>query len=191
MWIKTIWLRKITLIALAAAIGHSLVTFFFLYYSSLPREMGSDLFSSAKQRNLPNAKEGQLNSLRIPKLEQELEVHVHEQEDKSGVWIREHARDPSSNNFVLSGHRFSWDWNPFGVLQRSPLFRIDQLEKGDRLELRLNGRDHHYKIAQKFEVAEHETWIENTSHEPELTLYTCKLQGAAAGRVVIKADLVK
>ncbi len=110
-----------------------------------------------------------------------------------GAWHRkpENGNPIMGGNFILAAHRFEIGNTPGQTKQQSPFYKIDQLEIGDVIRIFYENKWYDYKVAKKIEVPPTALYIENRSEEPKLTLYSCMLNGAAAGRYVIEATPVK
>jgi len=106
-----------------------------------------------------------------------------------GTWHRRpHQGNPEiGGNFVLTGHRFGFDWTPAGVARNSAFFHLDKLVPGDVVTVYWNQRRYDYEIVESHQVDPNATWIENQSELHRLTLYTCTLGGEYDGRVVFTA----
>lgn len=71
---------------------------------------------------------------------------------------------------------------------KSPFYRIDTLELGNNVRIFYEGQWYDYTVSKKYEVPDNALYIESTSVEPKLTLYSCSMRGPAAGRYVIEAS---
>ncbi len=107
-----------------------------------------------------------------------------------GAWHRKPEQgDPiKGGNFVLSAHRFIMGLTPQQTRAKSPFYNIDKLQIGDQLFVDYKGERYGYKIAKKESVKPNQTEIENETENPQLTLYSCTLGGAADGRDVLIAE---
>ncbi len=90
-------------------------------------------------------------------------------------------------NFVLTGHRFVFNFNPVKVRKQSVLYDLDKLKTGDRLTVYWDYKRYDYEVSRLYEVKPNQVEIEEPSEEAKLTLYTCTLGGAYDGRVVVVA----
>ncbi len=108
---------------------------------------------------------------------------------EKGAWHRkpENGDPEKGGNFVLSGHRFVMSYTPGQTRQLSPFYHIDKLVPGDKIYVDFNNKQYTYQVTRKYTVDRMAIEIENRSTEPRLTLYSCDLQGEAAGRDVIEA----
>jgi len=106
-----------------------------------------------------------------------------------GAWHRQPQNgDPvAGGNFVLSAHRFSMGWTPQQTRAKSPFYHIDQLKVGDQFFVDFKGARYVYAVSRLYSVPQTAVQIEGASAEPKLTLYSCDLRGAAAGRYVVEA----
>lgn len=107
----------------------------------------------------------------------------------NGAWHRfpENGDPENGGNFVLAAHRFELGLTPNQTKQKSPFYHIDDLQNGDEIKVMYDGKWYTYIVSKKYEVPPTATFIENRSTEPKLTLYSCSLEGSAAGRFVIEA----
>ncbi|HSW80769.1 MAG TPA: sortase [Candidatus Saccharimonas sp.] len=106
-----------------------------------------------------------------------------------GAWHRQpqNGNPMTGGNFVLSAHRFSMGWTPQQTRAKSPFYRIDQLKVGDTFFVDFKGARYAYAVSRLYSVPQTAVQIEAQSVEPKLTLYSCDLRGAAAGRYVVEA----
>ncbi len=105
------------------------------------------------------------------------------------IWHRQpHHGDPRiGGNFVLSGHRFYMGLTPMQTRERSPLYNIDKLKVGDEFFVDFSGERYAYRVSRLYSVPPTAVEIEAPSDIAKLTLYSCDLRGAAAGRYVVEA----
>lgn len=108
---------------------------------------------------------------------------------EKGAWWRfpDRGNPQKGGNFILSAHRFYLGATPAGTKTRSPFYKLDKLNSGDKIRVFYEGKWYDYQVAKKYSVKPNATEIENKSVEAKLTLYTCSLRGSADGRVVIEA----
>jgi len=108
---------------------------------------------------------------------------------EKGVWWRfpDRGNPEEGGNFILSAHRFFLGKTPQGTRARSPFYKLDKLEPGDKIKMSYQNKWYVYEVTKKYSVKPDATEIEAESDEPKLTLYTCSLKGSADGRVVIDA----
>lgn len=108
---------------------------------------------------------------------------------EKGAWWRfpERGNPEKGGNFILSAHRFFLGRTPEGTRARSPFYKLDKLEDGDKIRIFYENKWYEYQVTKKYSVKPDATEIEAESAEPKLTLYTCSLKGSADGRVVIEA----
>lgn len=106
-----------------------------------------------------------------------------------GAWHRkpENGNPRVGGNFIVAAHRFEIGNTPGQTRQKSPFYKIDTLNVNDRIRVYYENKWYEYKVVKKTEVSPSALYIENSSAEPKLTLYSCLLNGAAAGRYVIEA----
>ena len=108
---------------------------------------------------------------------------------EKGAWWRfpDRGNPEKGGNFILSAHRFNIGTTPQGTKARSPFYKLDELNDGDKIRIFYEGEWYEYEVTKKYSVQPDAIEIEDESVEPKLTLYTCTLQGSADGRVVIEA----
>lgn len=104
-----------------------------------------------------------------------------------GAWWRYPERgDPKDGgNFIIAAHRFSIQPTPMGTIEKSPFFNIDKLTMGDKIIVDYDGKRYGYEINEIITVEPNQIEIEAPSDTAKLTLYSCELGGAEAGRIVI------
>lgn len=131
------------------------------------------------------------NRLYIPKIGVDVLITEGDSEaalDK-GAWHRkpENGSPARGGNFVLSAHRFQMGWTPDQTRDRSPFYHIDKLQEGDEIYVDYNQKRYSYIVTKKYAVDRYAVYIESPSEEAKMTLYSCTLEGEAAGRDVIEA----
>lgn len=106
-----------------------------------------------------------------------------------GVWHRLPAQgNPEiGGNMILTGHSFVWGFTPRQVKERSIFYNLQNIKVGDEIKVKWNEKEYNYKVSETKEVKPNQTEIEKNTKEPQLTIYTCTLSGAADGRVVVIA----
>lgn len=108
--------------------------------------------------------------------------------DRGAEWrYPERGNPETGGNFIIAAHRFSIQPTPFGTIEKSPFYNIDKLTMGDKIIIDYSGTRYAYEIDGTKNVTPDSTEIEAPSEEPKLTLYSCELDGSAAGRVVFTA----
>ena len=108
--------------------------------------------------------------------------------DRGAEWrYPERGNPESGGNFIIAAHRFSIQPTPLGTIQKSPFYSIDRLAVSDKIIIDYNGTRYAYEINKIGSVEPNQTAIEAPSETPKLTLYSCELDGSAAGRVVLTA----
>jgi LPXTG-site transpeptidase (sortase) family protein len=108
---------------------------------------------------------------------------------EKGAWHRrpEQGNPEIGGNFILTGHRFGFDWTPQGVARNSAFYHLDKLTAGDVVTVYWNGRRYDYTIDTKKRIDPDDGWVENQTADHILTLYTCTLGGEYDGRIVYTA----
>ncbi len=97
------------------------------------------------------------------------------------TWRRTHTNTPDrGGNTVIVGHRYENQ-------DEYPLFRIDEVVKGDIITTYWDGRQYDYKVTKTFEVTHKDIWVEDPTDEDMLTLYACDWTGN--NRLVVQAEL--
>jgi len=106
-----------------------------------------------------------------------------------GAWHRYPARGnpEKGGNFILSAHRYGFSLNPAKVKADSRFYRIEDVQKGDTIQVTWNDKDYTYTVTEVKKVKPDAVDIEAPSQEPKLTLYSCTLAGRYDGRVVVIA----
>ena len=181
--------NKIVPVALGALLVLCGLYFALLYYApNIPNV--PIIGSTAIDLNTSDDMGDTSNRIQIEKLNLEVPYFSGENEVlNKGAWHRfpENGDPSSGGNFVLAAHRFELGMTPNQTKQKSPFYHIDELQNGDEIKVMHNGKWYTYTVSKKYEVPPTALYIENRSAEPKLTLYSCSLQGSAAGRYVIEA----
>lgn len=108
--------------------------------------------------------------------------------DRGAQWRFPDRGNPATGgNFIIAAHRFTIAPTPGETIAKSPFYNIDKLVTGDKIVVDYSGVRYGYEITEKFDVKPTQVEIEAPSAESKLTLYSCELGGAEAGRVVITA----
>lgn len=108
--------------------------------------------------------------------------------DRGAQWRWPERGNPETGgNFIIAAHRFSIQPTPQGTVEKSPFYNIDKLILGDKIVIDYKGQRYGYEITKIFDVKPTQIEIEAATAEHRLTLYSCELGGADAGRVVIYA----
>ncbi len=99
----------------------------------------------------------------------------------SRPWERGKAR-----NVYVVGHRMGWP----GTKSWKIFYRLDELQRGDRLVLTAGGKTYRYKVSEKLVVTPWDVWVtEPVKGRDLLTLQTCT--GPNFGkRLIVRADRV-
>lgn len=109
--------------------------------------------------------------------------------DRGAQWrYPENGSPDKGGNFIIAAHRFSIQPTPQSTVEKSPFYNIDKLAVGDKIIVDHLGNRYAYEINKVFDAQSTEVEVEAKSTEPKLTLYSCELGGAKAGRVVITAS---
>ena len=131
------------------------------------------------------------NRIQIPAINLEVPYYTGATEAtlEKGAWHRkpEQGNPVIGGNFILSAHRFELGLTPSRTKAKSPFYAIDKLRFGDTIRVFFDGKWYEYTVSKKYDVPATALYIEQQSATPKLTLYSCSLQGAAAGRSVIEA----
>lgn len=108
--------------------------------------------------------------------------------DNGAEWrYPERGNPETGGNFIIAAHRFSLASTPTETIRKSPFYSIDKLMAGDNIIIDYKGTRYAYEISKLFSVKPSQVEIEAPSETPKLTLYSCELDGADAGRVVLVA----
>jgi sortase A len=180
---------SIVLIAFVAIGGYILLT---VLSPTIPVLSGKQDGETKKKLAKPAGSFG--DRLYIPQINVDVEIL---QGNDSGVlergaWHRKPENgDPiKGGNFVLSAHRFVMSYTPQGTAIKSPFYNIGKLQIGDRVFVDFKGARYEYEISEKYAVKPDGVEVEAPTREPQLTLYSCTLQGSSDGRDVLEAKLV-
>ncbi|MFZ1258801.1 MAG: class E sortase [Candidatus Saccharimonas sp.] len=108
--------------------------------------------------------------------------------DQGAEWrYPERGNPEKGGNFVVAAHRFTLAPTPTETVRKSPFYHIDKLVVGDKIVVDYDGIRYGYEIQKIFDVKPTQVEIEAATDEAKLTLYTCELDGAESGRVVVVA----
>lgn len=132
--------------------------------------------------DLPEPPEG--NRLIIPKIRVETAIveGTAPAALDSGVWRRPGTGTPDlGGNTVLAGHRFMYTAGP------NTFYNLDQVQVGDKLAIFWDDVEYDYEVTSIDVVEPTDTYIEDPTAEPMLTLYTCTPVLTAADRLVVRA----
>lgn len=105
------------------------------------------------------------------------------------AWWRypENGNPADGGNFVLAAHRFELAPTPAETRRKSPLYSVHRLKDGDKIVVDYDGERYSYTIGKIYRVKPTDIEIEARTDMPQLTLYTCTLNGSSDGRDVIIA----
>src|SRR5690606_24598101 len=101
-----------------------------------------------------------------------------------GVWWRhaDRGNPKDGGNFILSAHRFYIGLTTKGTKARSPLYKLEDVQVGDKIRVFYEGDWYGYDVVKKYTVKPDAVEIEAPSTEAKMTLYTCTLGGTYDGR---------
>jgi LPXTG-site transpeptidase (sortase) family protein len=103
-----------------------------------------------------------------------------------GVWRVPHTSTPDKGgNTVLVGHRFTYK-DPTGVF-----YHLDKVQVGDPITVHWQGKVYEYAVSETKVVPATELSVEDSTEEPQLTLYTCTPLWSVTHRLVIIAKPVE
>lgn len=108
---------------------------------------------------------------------------------EKGAWWRfsERGSPTTGGNFILSAHRFFLGLTPQGTRAKSPFYRLNEVQPGDKIKVFYEGEWYEYEATKNYSVDRTAIQIEDPTEDAKMTLYTCSLAGEADGRVVIDA----
>lgn len=84
-------------------------------------------------------------------------------------------------NFAVAGHR-SYTFGEY-------FSRLDELERGDRIEVLYNGKRYNYEVTNCFVVEPEQTEVLNSTDKPVITLVTCTPKWTATHRLIVRGEL--
>ncbi|MGH9264086.1 MAG: class E sortase [Acidimicrobiales bacterium] len=84
-------------------------------------------------------------------------------------------------NTVVAAHR---------ATHSQPFLRIDELEPGDEVIFRVDGKHSTYQVTGHLIVQPSDSWIADQTHARTGTLYACHPVGSMAERYVVRMELV-
>jgi sortase A len=152
--------------------------------SNLPVPSSIDLNTADDEQDTRNRIQIEKMGVEVPYYSEDTPATL-----EKGAWWRypDRGNPEKGGNFILSAHRFYIGKTPQGTKARSPFYKLDTLNEGDKIRVFHEGNWYDYKVSKKYPVKPDATEIEAKTNEPRLTLYTCSLKGSADGRVVIEA----
>ncbi len=108
---------------------------------------------------------------------------------EKGVWWRfpDRGSPTTGGNFILSAHRFFLGYTPQGTRERSPFYKLNEVQPGDKIKVYYKDKWYEYEVTKNYAVDRTAVEIENKTEDAKMTLYTCSLAGEADGRAVIDA----
>lgn len=111
--------------------------------------------------------------------------------DRGALWNHPDRGNPEKGgNFIIAAHRFSIQPTPTETVKKSPFYNIDKLVVDDQIYIDYAKKRYLYTIQEIITVRPTQVEIEAPSEEAKLTLYSCELGGADAGRIVMIAKPV-
>lgn len=128
------------------------------------------------------------NILYIPKIGVDSEILESESNQalEQGLWRRPHTSTPDKgSNTVIVAHRFLYSSGS------KTFYHLDKLEVGDIIISFWEGEQYTYIVNKVHEVSPTDTFIENSTKEDTLTLYTCSPLYIWNKRLVVSAKLVE
>lgn len=109
--------------------------------------------------------------------------------DKGLAWHRipDQGNPSKGGNMIITGHSFVWGYRPDEVKKKSIFYDLKNTKVGDEISVNWEGKQFKYRVSKLKTVKPNAIEIEDQTSEPQLTIYTCTLGGAADGRVVVIA----
>ena len=109
--------------------------------------------------------------------------------DKGLAWHRipDQGNPIKGGNMIITGHSFVWGYRPDEVKKKSIFYDLKNTKVGDEISVNWEGKQFKYRVSKLKTVKPNAIEIEDQTSEPQLTIYTCTLGGAADGRVVVIA----
>ena len=109
--------------------------------------------------------------------------------DKGMAWHRlpEQGNPVKGGNMIITGHSFVWGYRPDEIKKKSIFYDLKNSKVGDEVVINWEGKQYKYKITKLKTVKPNAIEVEDQTSDPQLTIYTCTLGGAADGRVVVVA----
>lgn len=190
---KKSWARDIVPLIIAfALLGGGIYTLWLTFSPMLAIQLTNPTDNSTIQLLQKTEKKIEGDRLYIPKIDINLPyASGDESVMEHGAWWRQpqNGNPADGGNFTLSAHRFVMGLTPEQTQRKSPFYNIDKLKIDDELIVDYKGKRYVYVIRKIFAVKPTAIEIENRTAEPQLTLYSCTLGGAADGREVLIATL--
>ncbi len=84
-------------------------------------------------------------------------------------------------NFAVAGHR-SYTFGEY-------FSRLDELEKGDKIEVLYSGKRYIYEVTNSFIVEPEQTEVIDPTDKPVITLVTCTPKWTATHRLIVRGEL--
>ena len=127
------------------------------------------------------------NRLVLPQIDLNAEVYDGRYAStlSKGIWHRPKSSTPDKGgNTVLVAHRFTY---------KTPaiFYHLDKIKKDDTFALYWGGKEYDYRVREVRVVKPTDTYIEDATDDPILTLYTCTPMWTSKQRLVVISDLIK
>ena len=177
--------RLVITLASLLLIGGGVYLLLLTQASNLPISSSIDLNTSDDANDMRNRIQIEKMGVEVPYFNDNTPATL-----EKGAWWRfpDRGNPEDGGNFIISAHRFYIGRTPQGTRARSPFYKLDKLETGDKIRVFYEKKWYDYQVTKKYSVKPDATEIEAKTDEPKLTLYTCSLKGSADGRVVIDAE---
>lgn len=106
-------------------------------------------------------------------------------DNKSIMFALGHFKDTALpgeiGNFAVAGHR-SYTFGEY-------FSRLDELEKGDKIEVLYGGKRYIYEVTNSFIVEPEQTEVIAPTDKPVITLVTCTPKWTATHRLIVRGEL--
>jgi len=103
---------------------------------------------------------------------------------ENGLWRRPNSSTPElGGNTVIAGHRYKYISGP------NTFYNLDKVAVGEPIAITWKGKLYTYKVSEILTVGPNDSWIEQNTSEPLLTLYTCTPLWSSSQRLVVRATL--
>lgn len=159
---------------------------YLLAYPKIQKKSAQEIKQSANEKPAPEK-----NTIFIPSVGIKADIKSGGPEilDEGFAWHRlSNQGDPTKGgNMIITGHSFVWGYKPDEVKKRSIFYDLKNSKVGDEVLINWDGKQYQYDISEVRTVKPTALEIEKPTKEPRLTIYTCTIEGAADGRVVVIA----